>query len=405
MGTATVKSSGRYSCAGQVTSGRHVNNRTSGTVMVQVQAPVSSPLLTLRPRPTDLAVGDEVELLCEAQRDFPPILFSFYLNGEMLGNRTALHGGAAPFLFLVKSKQDAGNYTCKAENRVSEETSKPETLPVDAEGDSGDGVDPEEMVAVLQESVSLPLEIPLDEEVEDVIWSSHIRLATVVLGKEGQPATIVVTNPRYQGRVSFPEPTYSLHISNLSWEDSGPYQAQVNLRNSQISTTQHYNLRVYRRLSQPHMTVNFEIPGEEGSCNMSLTCSVEKAGLDVTYSWIPWEDGTDTAHEGSILSTSWRPGDKTLSYTCRASNPVSTVSSRPIPAGPFCADPSYPSEKASTPLCLLAKALLLLLLFVALAMGLWRIRVQTRCKMPRMKKLRRNRMRLRKKGKPGPSLA
>ncbi|XP_032320628.1 SLAM family member 9 isoform X2 [Camelus ferus] len=248
----------------------------------------------------------------------------------------------------------------------------------EAEGDSGDGVDPEEMVAVLQESVSLPLEIPLDEEVEDVIWSSHIRLATVVLGKEGQPATIVVTNPRYQGRVSFPEPTYSLHISNLSWEDSGPYQAQVNLRNSQISTTQHYNLRVYRRLSQPHMTVNFEIPGEEGSCNMSLTCSVEKAGLDVTYSWIPWEDGTDTAHEGSILSTSWRPGDKTLSYTCRASNPVSTVSSRPIPAGPFCA---------------------------ALAMGLWRIRVQTRCKMPRMKKLRRNRMRLRKKGKPGPSLA
>ncbi|EPY85733.1 hypothetical protein CB1_000351008 [Camelus ferus] len=170
MGTATVKSSGRYSCAGQVTSGRHVNNRTSGTVMVQVQelsipaaqegdsgrywceaapeggrvqkqspwleirvwAPVSSPLLTLRPRPTDLAVGDEVELLCEAQRDFPPILFSFYLNGEMLGNRTALHGGAAPFLFLVKSKQDAGNYTCKAENRVSEETSKPETLSVDA---------------------------------------------------------------------------------------------------------------------------------------------------------------------------------------------------------------------------------------------------------------------------------
>nr|XP_015104495.1 SLAM family member 9 isoform X1 [Vicugna pacos] len=274
-----------------------------------------------------------------------------------------------------------------------------------AEGDSGDGVDPEEMVAVLQESVSLPLEIPLDEEVEDVIWSSHIRLATVVPGKAGQPATIVVTNPRYQGRVSFPEPTYSLHISNLSWEDSGPYQAQVNLRTSQISTMQHYNLRVYRRLSQPHMTVNFEIPGEEGSCNISLTCSIEKAGLDVTYSWIPWEDGTDTAHEGSILSTSWRPGDKALSYTCRASNPVSTVSSRPIPAGPFCADPGYPSEKASTPLCLLAKALLLLLLFVALAVGLWRIRVQTRCKMPRMKKLRRNRMRLRKKGKPAPSLA
>ncbi|KAB1260668.1 Fc receptor-like protein 6, partial [Camelus dromedarius] len=227
MGTATVKSSGRYSCAGQVTSGRHVNNRTSGTVMVQVQelfpppvlsaipshepcegspvtlrcqtklhpkrlasglllsfhkedhtlqdrglhpelsipaaqegdsgrywceaapeggrvqkqspwleirvwAPVSSPLLTLRPRPTGLTVGYGVELLCEAQRGSPPILYSFYLNGEMLGNPMALRGGAASFLFLVKSEQDAGNYTCKAENRVSEETSKPETLSVDA---------------------------------------------------------------------------------------------------------------------------------------------------------------------------------------------------------------------------------------------------------------------------------
>nr|XP_031545107.1 Fc receptor-like protein 6 [Vicugna pacos] len=130
-GTATVKSSGRYSCAGQVTSGRHVNKWASGTVMVQVQAPVSSPLLTLRPRPTGLAVGYRVELLCEAQRGSPPILYSFYLSGEMLGNHMALHGGAASFLFLVKSEQDAGNYTCKAKNRVSEETSKPETLSVD----------------------------------------------------------------------------------------------------------------------------------------------------------------------------------------------------------------------------------------------------------------------------------
>uniref|UniRef100_A0A2I3HIK2 Immunoglobulin V-set domain-containing protein n=1 Tax=Nomascus leucogenys TaxID=61853 RepID=A0A2I3HIK2_NOMLE len=76
--------------------------------------------------------------------------------------------------------------------------------------------------------------------VENIIWSSHKSLATV-----GHPATIMVTNPHYQGRVSFLDPSYSLHISNLSWEDSGLYQAQVNLRTSQISTIQQYNLRVY----------------------------------------------------------------------------------------------------------------------------------------------------------------
>lgn len=90
------------------------------------------------------------------------------------------------------------------------------------------------------------------------------------------------------------------------------------------------------RLSEPSITANFEVSGD-GPCNMSLTCSVEKAGLDVTYSWISREDGVDTAHEGSVLSTSWSPGDNALSYTCRASNPISNMSSYLIPAGPFCA--------------------------------------------------------------------
>lgn len=108
---------------------------------------------------------------------------------------------------------------------------------------------PKEVVAVLQESISFPLEIPSIEEVENFIWSSHIRLATVVPEKKGLPATIMVTKPRYQGRVSFLNPGYSLHINNLSWEDSGPYQAQVNLRTSQIFTMQHYNLHAYGEFS------------------------------------------------------------------------------------------------------------------------------------------------------------
>ncbi|XP_036778602.2 SLAM family member 9 isoform X1 [Manis pentadactyla] len=272
----------------------------------------------------------------------------------------------------------------------------------EARGDSGDRVDPVKVVAVLQESISLPLEIPSDEEVENIVWSSHLRLATVVPGKEAGPATVMVTNPRYQGRVSFLEPGYSLCISNLSWEDSGLYQAQVNLRTSQMSIMQQYNLLVYRRLSEPHVTVNFEISGVS-ACNVSLTCSVERAGLDVTYSWISWEHSEDTAHEGPVLSASWRPGDSALSYACKASNPLGSVSSRLIRAGLFCAGPGYPAEKAS--FCVLAKALLLLLLLGILAAGLWLIRAQKRCKMPQMRELKRSRMRLTKRGKPGPRLA
>ena len=121
-------------------------------------------------------------------------------------------------------------------------------------------MDPEEVVGILHESISLPLEMPFDEEVENIIWSSHRRLATVVPEKEGHPATIMVTDPRYDGRVSFLEPTYSLHIQNLSWEDSGSYQAQVNLRTSQVSTMQQYNLRVYREFIGNHSAAFSDSP-------------------------------------------------------------------------------------------------------------------------------------------------
>ncbi|XP_038304044.1 SLAM family member 9 isoform X1 [Canis lupus familiaris] len=114
-----------------------------------------------------------------------------------------------------------------------------------AEGYSGDDVDAEEVVGVLQESISLPVEIPADEEVENIIWSSSASLAVVIPGREGQPTKIVLTNPRYQRRVSLVGPDYSLCISNLSWEDSGLYYAQVNLRTSQASSMQRYSLRVY----------------------------------------------------------------------------------------------------------------------------------------------------------------
>lgn len=116
-------------------------------------------------------------------------------------------------------------------------------------GYSGDSAAPEEVVAALQEPISLPLEIPPDEEVESIVWFSRKRLATVVPGKKGQPASVMVVDPHYEGRVSFLDPSYSLHISNVSWKDSGLYQVQVNLRTSQLSTTQRYNLCVYREFT------------------------------------------------------------------------------------------------------------------------------------------------------------
>ncbi|XP_028641548.1 SLAM family member 9 isoform X2 [Grammomys surdaster] len=230
-----------------------------------------------------------------------------------------------------------------------------------------------------------------------LLWALLLLLQE---GKEGQPIVIMAMDLRYRGRVSIPEASYSLRISNVTWEDSGLYEAQVNLKTPQLHITKSYNLRVYRRLSKPHITVNSNI-SEEGACNISLMCSVERAGMDVTYIWLSSQDSTNISHEGSVLSTSWRPGVKTLFYTCRVSNPVSSINSRHISVGSFCADPGYP-EKPSM-LCFLVKSLVFLLLLVILAVGLYIYRAQKNYEMPRVRKLKRNRIKLRKKGKSGPT--
>lgn len=94
-------------------------------------APVSQPLLTLSPGPTGLAVGDVVQLFCVALKGSPPILYSFYLDGKMLGSPQAPRGRTASFSFTAMSARDAGSYSCQAQNNVSKETSEPKMLSLD----------------------------------------------------------------------------------------------------------------------------------------------------------------------------------------------------------------------------------------------------------------------------------
>lgn len=121
------------------------------------------------------------------------------------------------------------------------------------------------MVAVLQESVNLSLEIPSNEEIDNIIWFSQKNLATVMPGKEGQRVVLMSVDPRYQGRVSIPESSYSLCISNLTWEDSGPYQAKVNLKTSQLLITKSYYLHVYREFRTSLFWLSWACHGNLGA--------------------------------------------------------------------------------------------------------------------------------------------
>ncbi|XP_029082765.1 LOW QUALITY PROTEIN: Fc receptor-like protein 6 [Monodon monoceros] len=173
-GTATVNSSGRYSCTGQVTYMQYGSQRSAWQLLFSLHkeghtlqdrslhpelcipaaeegdsglywckaaleggwVQKQSPQLEVRVRggrgdppqgPGHLGGPADPSKLCGA----PPLRSSFYLNGDTLRNHMAPHGGAVSFLFPVMSEQDAGDYTCEAENSVSTETSKAETLSVD----------------------------------------------------------------------------------------------------------------------------------------------------------------------------------------------------------------------------------------------------------------------------------
>ncbi|XP_048666155.1 Fc receptor-like protein 6 isoform X1 [Marmota marmota marmota] len=141
------RDSGLYWC--KVALEGHRVQKQSPPLEIKVQAPVSRPLLTLQPRAAGLAVGDVVELLCKAERGSPPILYSFYLNGEILGNYSALHGEAAPLRFLLKSEQDAGNYTCEAENIISRASSRPVKLSMNGSQDMSTLISSNQLVAWL----------------------------------------------------------------------------------------------------------------------------------------------------------------------------------------------------------------------------------------------------------------
>ncbi|XP_045640603.1 SLAM family member 9-like [Ursus americanus] len=208
-------------------------------------------------------------------------------------------------------------------------------------GVSGEDPGPVMVTGTLGGSVTLPLQLQPGQPVESISWLSRsvsTAIATVTLAEAGGPDTLYQAETRYRGRVSVVGPGRSLHISNLSWTDAGPYRAHINLRGSRLTRTREYRLQVYEPLAQPRVTLSSRI-GENGHCIFILTCVVESRGGSVTYSWLPLGPRAIVSHGGSVLSVSSRPGDRALTFTCVIKNPVSNSSSLPVSVPSSCPGP------------------------------------------------------------------
>ncbi|XP_011934190.1 PREDICTED: Fc receptor-like protein 5 isoform X8 [Cercocebus atys] len=118
----TTEHSGIYSCEAD----NGLEAQRSEMVTLKVAVPVSRPVLTLRAPRAQVAVGDVLELHCEALRGSPLILYQFYHEDVTLGNSSALSGGA--FFNLSLTAEHSGNYSCEADNGLGAQRSETVTL-------------------------------------------------------------------------------------------------------------------------------------------------------------------------------------------------------------------------------------------------------------------------------------
>lgn len=229
------------------------------------------------------------------------------------------------------------------------------------------GKDADSMVVngILGESVTFPLNIQEPKKIVNIAWTSQSSVAFIKPGVNGTELTI--TQVTYKGRIEVIGQNYDLVIRDLRMEDAGTYKADINEENPEKTITKIYHLHIYRRLKKPEITQSL-ISSLNNTCNVTLTCSVEKEEKDVTYSWSP------SGEKSNVLQMFHSPMDPKLTYTCTAQNPVSN-SSESVTVQQSCTDtPRFHPRHAVLPGGLAMLSLLILIPVLALLFHLYKRR-------------------------------
>ncbi|XP_004716612.2 T-lymphocyte surface antigen Ly-9-like [Echinops telfairi] len=309
----------------------HVNLRGSLITHIQeyslrVFEPLARPRVTLRSMMAENQHCTFI-LTCVAESRGGPVTYSWV----PLEPWTVVSHGGSVLSVSLRPGDRAQTFTCTVKNPVSNSSSHPVSVSHFCAG-SGTTVG-ETVIGTLGESITLPLEIPAGQEVENVTWRSQGIFAVLRPGPAGKPVLVAKPHGPYAGRLHIPHPGYSLQISSLRLGDSGLYTAQITLSTSPMSIIKDFTLHVYEKLQEPNITASSR-NRSDGTCFITLLCSVDQAGESVHYSWDPHGQGAIVSHGGTTLRFSWKSGESD-SYRCTVRNPVSQRS-RSILASPLC---------------------------------------------------------------------
>ncbi|XP_068027316.1 natural killer cell receptor 2B4-like [Melanerpes formicivorus] len=124
----------------------------------------------------------------------------------------------------------------------------------------------------------------------------------------------------FSGRVTFQRPKLSLQLSPTSTADSGLYLVEFGHHSGAV-TTYCFHVNVWEPVPPPLLETHI-VRWEQGSCNLSLLCSLP-AARGISYSWSC--PGAGLAGNQSRLQLEVQEGAEAVLCRCNASNPVSWV--------------------------------------------------------------------------------
>uniref|UniRef100_K7F871 Ig-like domain-containing protein n=1 Tax=Pelodiscus sinensis TaxID=13735 RepID=K7F871_PELSI len=182
-----------------------------------------------------------------------------------------------------------------------------------------------ELSGILGGSVTFPTGVPA-EQFKTAAWTVNTANSIATVGA-GNPPALIVSHSSYEGRLTVSAQNYSLQISGLRAEDTGTYSAQITMATGTVHR-QNFTLRVYKRLAESDITVTpvlGSVNTVNGTCSITLNCTVQGAGEDVNCTWNQTEAST-VISTGPSIHISHRLGDEGASVTCMARNPVSSSS-------------------------------------------------------------------------------
>ncbi|KAL6088668.1 hypothetical protein STEG23_010202 [Scotinomys teguina] len=129
---------------------------------------------------------------------------------------------------------------------------------------------------------------------------------------------ITIYDSVFKGRVKLDHISGALHIYNVRKEDKGLYYMRV-LREAEEEEA--ITLNVFDPVPKP--SIKYEKTEDSAeSCHLKLSCKIE--GMNVDYTWYDDSRPLPKKGRGEVLDLIITPQNRSTSYSCQVSNPVSS---------------------------------------------------------------------------------